>query len=129
MRLALPPELHQHRHEAVAVAIAAISVGMFIGTWVIGPAISYDSAGRAVEQSETLSFQAMLSRPDPFPFRTPTPAFDVSGPPSYAATARERAQTELGGEPSADDPWQSPVDQPRSRSRYRYPVPDRHRPL
>ena len=40
----------------------------------------------------------MVARPDPLPFRTPTPVFDVSGPPDYAAAAKEKAQAELGGQ-------------------------------
>ncbi len=32
------------------------------------------------------------------PIAPPTPAFDTSGPPNYAAAAKEKAQAELGGQ-------------------------------
>jgi hypothetical protein len=134
MRFALPPELHRHRHEAVAVAIAAIGVGMFIGTSLIGPLVSTDSAERPTEVSSKTSYETMTALPDPFPYRTPTPAFDVSGAPSYAAAAKEKAQAEVGGAPSADeDAWRdtNASDQTGTirRARGRYPMQDRHRPL
>ena len=131
MAWTLPPQLHQHRHEAVAVAIAAIGVGMFIGTWIIGPAVTYETVGRAAEQTEPMSFHAMLAQPDPSPFRTPTPAFEVSGVPSYAAAAKEKAQAALGGATSADDGSQQFEQQAPSLPRYHrsYGVFDRHRPL
>ena len=40
----------------------------------------------------------MVARPDPMPYRAPTPSFDLSGPPNYAAAAKEKAQAELGGQ-------------------------------
>ena len=133
MRFALPPELHRHRHEAVAVAIAAIGVGMFIGTSLIGPLVSSGSVERPPEVSSKTSFETMTALPDPFPYRTPTPTFDVSGGPSYAATAKEKAQAELGGAPSADDAWRDTYGSDQTgtirRSRVHYPVQDRHRPL
>jgi hypothetical protein len=128
MRFALPPEYQQYRHEAVAVAIAAIGVGMFIGTSIIGPLVSHDSSGRPADLSAHTSFEAMMALPDPLPFRTPTPVFDVSGAPDYAAAAKEKAQAELGGQPSADDEGQA-SDQPgRGRSHWRYRLPDRFAP-
>jgi hypothetical protein len=130
----LPPELHRHRHEAVAVAIAAIGVGMFIGTSLIGPLVSNGSVERPTEISSKPSFEAMTALPDPLPYRTPTPAFEVSGAPSYAAAAKEKAQAELGGQPSADedasrDAYASDATGSIRRTRGRYPVQDRHRPL
>jgi hypothetical protein len=129
MRFALPPAYHQHRHEAVAVAIAAIGVGMFIGTSIIGPLVSRGSTDKPVELNERTTFEAMMARPDPFPFRAPTPAFDMSGAPNYAAAAKEKAQAELGGQPSDNDAFQA-SDQPRRShgSRWRYRVPDRFAP-
>lgn len=126
----LPPQLHQHRHEAVAIAIAAIGVGMAIGTWVIGPLVSRDSTDRLVDVSDRPSFEEMAARPDPFPYRTATPEFDKSGAPNYAAAAKEKAQAELGGQPSEDDAWQNfeRRDRGRGRSNWRYRVPDRFTP-
>ncbi len=125
----LPPQLRQNRHEAIAVAIAAIGVGMFIGNSIIGPLVSRQIAEPAAASSEPLSFEAMVARPDPFPYRTPTPTFETSGVPHYAAAAKEKAQAEVNGQASAADdrsPWE---EQSRSRrSHWRYRVPDRFAP-
>jgi hypothetical protein len=66
----------------------------------------------------------MIARPDPFPYRTPTPAIEQAET-NYAAAAKQRAQSEYGGghyteDASPADPWQS------RRSRSRSYVPDRH---
>jgi hypothetical protein len=72
----------------------------------------------------------MAALPDPFPYRTPTPAFDASGAPGYAAAAKEKAQAELGGQPSAEDASRDAYasDQTGSvrRAPSRYRTPDRH---
>jgi hypothetical protein len=71
-----------------------------------------------------LSYEQMLARPDPFPYRTATPVVEQA-PTGYAATAKQRAQSEYGGHYAgdsypADDPWRS------QRGRSRASVPDRH---
>ena len=124
----LPPQYRVHRHEAVAIAIAAIGVGMAIGTWVIGPLVTRGSPERPVEISERTDFEAMAARPDPFPYRTPTPEFNMSGAPSYAAAAKEKALAEVDGQPSDDDAWQAEQQTGRPRSHWRYRVPDRFAP-
>ena len=127
MRFTVPPKVRQHRQEAGAIAIAAIGIGMFIGSSLIGPLVSHDDVDRPAEVSAATSFEAMTALPDPFPFRTPTPAFDVTGAPSYAAAAKEKAQAELGGQPSADGDWQAQDRAPEMQSRRgRYRLPDRH---
>jgi hypothetical protein len=79
-------------------AMAAIAIGMFVGTWLIGPAITRDTAGvTAPPAQERTTFEDMVGRPDPSPYRAATPAFDTSGPPSYAAAAKEKAKAEIGG--------------------------------
>jgi hypothetical protein len=128
MRFVLPPQFHEHRHEAVAVAIACIGVGMWIGTWVIGPLVTRGDEARPAALSEPTSFDAMTARPDPFPYRTPTPEFDASGTPSYAAIAKEKAQAELGGQTADDDDWQEENRSHRQPSFRRYRVPDRFAP-
>jgi len=40
----------------------------------------------------------LVARPDPMPYRAPTPVFDTSGQPSYAAAAKQKAQAEAGGQ-------------------------------
>ena len=110
-------------------AMALIAVGMFIGHWVLAPAISTDTATtREALRSAKFERQALdaaAARPDPFPYRTPTPAFDVSGQPNYGALARQQAQAAYGWqgaegaipEPFGETPWASQPAQPsRGRS-------------
>jgi hypothetical protein len=77
-------------------AMSAVAVGMFVGTWVIGPAISTDSAPREALRSgqfERLSLDEARARPDPSPYRTPTPEFAAPASTNYAQIARQKAQT------------------------------------
>ena len=120
-----------YRSEPVMAALAVVAIGMFVGTWVIGPAISHDLQSVAPAPQERTSFQEMVSRPDPMPYRAATPAFDSSGPPHYAATAKEKAQAELGGDvadaDSFDRPPESRGTDSRSYRRSYYRPFDRHR--
>ena len=128
MRFALPPRLHRHRHEAIAIVIAIIGLGMFIGDSILGPLISYKPGEAPVaDNSQALSFEAMVARPDPFPYRTPTPQFDVSGSPHYAAIARQKALAALGDGRSEDATTEFPDKSQYARRHWRYRVPDRHR--
>ena len=88
-----------YRSEPLMAAMAAVAVGMFLGTWILGPALTHDSpeAQVPVAQQERTTFEDMLARPDPMPYRAPTPVFDTAGQPSYAAAAKEKAQAEMGG--------------------------------
>jgi hypothetical protein len=87
------------RSEPLLAAMAAIAVGMFVGTWVIGPAITHNGAEAPAQATqERTSFEDMVARPDPPPYRAATPAFEMSGVPNYGAVAKERAQTETGGQ-------------------------------
>jgi hypothetical protein len=115
------------RSEPMLAAMAAIAVGMFVGTWVIGPAITRDSpdAPAAVSQERT-NLKEMVERPDPMPYRAPTPAFDMSGPPNYAAVAKEKARAELGGEIVVESGPPAPAPQSRSYRSSRYRSYDRH---
>ena len=113
------------RAEPLMVVIAALAAGMFVGTWVIGPMISSGPTSKERAETETpLTYEQMIARPDPFPYRTPTPVVEQPAQTNYAAIARQRAQSEYGGlyaQDSYPDPWQS------SRSgRSRAYVPDRH---
>jgi hypothetical protein len=116
------------RSEPIMAAMAAVAIGMFVGTWVIGPAITHQSADApapAAQSQEHTTFEDMVARPDPSPYRAATPAFDTAGAPSYAAAAKEKAQAELGGQTDPDEV----ADAPRSHSassRY-YPRFDRHK--
>jgi len=86
--------------EAFAIVVALMAVGMFIGDWVIGPAISTQIFDHSPLPSATrgrAAIDAMSARPDPSPYRTPTPAFDVPDAPHYGALARQKARAEIGG--------------------------------
>jgi hypothetical protein len=118
------------RSEPLMVALAAVAIGMFVGTWVLGPAITHDSSGApAPARQERMTFEAMVAHPDPMPYRAPTPAFDMPGPTNYAAVARDKARAELGGESADDDSPDAaePPREPSSYRRFRYPAFDRHR--
>src|SRR6476620_1143411 len=92
-----------YRSEPLLAAMAAIAVGMFVGTWIIGPAVTRDSAeAPAPATQQRTTFDDLVARPDPMPYRAPTPVFDTSGAPSYAAAAKQKAQAELGGQ-TVDD--------------------------
>ena len=120
-------QIETFRSEPYLAAMAAVAVGMFIGAWVIGPGITHEPEAQPAaakqqqaEQPESLTYQAMLARPDPAPYRTPTPDYGSYGAPNYAEIAKEKAQA--GGE---DDPTAEPSRSYRS-SRY-YRSFDRHR--
>jgi hypothetical protein len=112
------------RAEPLMVAIAAVAVGMFVGTWVLGPMVSSDPMSKERVNETPLSYEQMIARPDPFPYRTPTPVAEQQAQTNYAAAAKQRAQSEYGGhfaeDSGAANPWQS------QRSRWRASVPDRH---
>jgi hypothetical protein len=116
-----------YRSEPLLAAMAAIAVGMFVGTWVLGPSISHNNADVPAlpPAQQRTTYDAMVALPDPPPYRAPTPAFDTSGPPSYAAAAKQKAQAEVGGQTVDDD---SIAEAPRaSRWSSRNRSFDRHR--
>ena len=79
-------------------AMAAVAVGMFVGTWILGPAISTSSVEHTKlrsAQEEKAALADTATRPDPSPYRTATPAFDVPDAPAFGKLARERAQAAL----------------------------------
>jgi hypothetical protein len=115
------------RSEPILAAMAAIAVGMFVGTWVIGPAITRDSAEPPAQTSQgRTTFEEMVARPDPMPYRAPTPSFDTSGPPAYAAAAKEKAQAESGGQ-TVDDGYVPDASRTYRSSSRNYRSFDRHR--
>jgi hypothetical protein len=84
---------------AILIAVAALGLGAILGNWVIGPAVSDNGLVRPPLHSAKLEkamIDAMSARPDPSPYRTPTPKFDVKDAPHYAEIARDRALAELG---------------------------------
>jgi hypothetical protein len=104
------------RAEPLMVAIAALAFGMFAGTWIIGPSVSGGSYSKErTTTEEPLTYEQMIARPDPFPYRTATPALPQQAATSPAPIVRERMA-------EADDPWQSQ----RSRWSRATRMPDRH---
>jgi hypothetical protein len=112
-------------------AMAIVAIGMFVGTWIIGPLMSSDAATHVALNSaaeERTMINAGMARPDPSPYRAPTPAFEAPAETHYGKLAKERALAVLGprrGESNAEadaenaqalDEWQ---ERPRHRSRYR----------
>ena len=117
-----------YRSEPLIAAMAAVAVGMFVGTWILGPALTHNSpeaAPAAAAPQERTTFEAMVARPDPMPYRAPTPAFDTAGQPTYAAAAKEKAQAELGGQVDPETVAETPSYSTRSSRTYR--AFDRHR--
>jgi hypothetical protein len=122
---------------AAAVAVAALALGVILGNWVIGPAVSDDGPVHPPLNSARLEkamIEAMSARPDPSPYRTPTPKFDFKDAPHYAEIARENARAALGHRMArgADAPEQDMreafVDLPASaREAFGY-APDRAPP-
>jgi hypothetical protein len=117
-----------YRSEPLMAAMAAVAVGMFVGAWILGPALTHNSpeTPAPAAQQERTTFEAMVARPDPFPYRTPTPTYDTAGQPSYGVAAKEKAQAELGGQV---DPEEAAFEAPGypMRSSRAYRAFDRHR--
>jgi hypothetical protein len=114
------------RSEPAMAAMAVVAIGMFVGTWVIGPAITHDSADAPVAaKQERATFEDMVARPDPSPYRAATPAFDITAT-NYAAAAKEKAQAELGGQTADSEAVTETRSVPRAWSR-NIPAFDRHR--
>ena len=120
------------RSEPLYGRMAAIAVGMFVGAWVIGPLVTRTPeapAAAAPDQTQSqqaapqqpLGYEAMLSRPDPLPYRAPTPNFGSYNAPNYAAIAKEKA---LAGV-SDDEPMAEELRPTRASRSYR--SFDRHR--
>jgi hypothetical protein len=116
-----------YRSEPLIAAMAAVAVGMFVGTWILGPALTHNSpeAPAPAAQQERTTFEAMVARPDPMPYRAPTPVFDTAGQPSYAAAAKEKAQAESGGQIDPEARVETPSYSMRASRAYR--AFDRHR--
>ena len=85
--------------------MAAVAVGMFVGAWLIGPAITARQQRRAARRRRRSgpASRTWFHGPTRRPIAPPTPAFDLNGSPHYAAAAKEKAQAELGGQPGDDE--------------------------
>jgi hypothetical protein len=117
------------------VPAAALAFGIVVGNWVVGPLVSYDVTDRAALRSasaERESIAAASARPDPSPYRTPTPDFGGGHAPNYGAIAKDKAQAALG---RRSLPWNAfesnafagPESEGDNAPRHRYPTFDRHK--
>ena len=91
------------RSEPLLAAMAAVAAGMFLGAWLIGPALTHNNSDVPGPAAHGMSYQEMVARPDPPPYRSPTPTFESSNAPDYAAAARARAQAQIGDLPRDDE--------------------------
>jgi hypothetical protein len=115
------------RSEPYMAAMALVAVGMALGTWIVGPAVTHDVSAPPQATQDRLDFDAMVSRPDPPAYRTATPEFDMANAPNYTAAAKAKAQAEMGSSDADDDSLEAPVE-PARRSSWRiYSRPDIHK--
>lgn len=87
-------------------AMACIAVGMFVGAWVIGPALSNGPSEYAKLRSakqERAAFESAIARPDPSPYRYATPVFDMPNQPEYGKIAKMRAQSGYSAQASNEN--------------------------
>jgi hypothetical protein len=114
--------------EFVMLGLAAIGIGILAGIWIGGPALTGDGtklASDPVSRWVPMSYNEMISRPDPSPYRAATPAFDTTGQIDYAASAKARAQAETSGQSARDD-WDRPISERQSGRAPSRSTTDRH---
>ena len=118
----LNPEKPKPHAEAVMVGLAAVGIGILLGIWVAGPALTGTGtvASDRSMRSWAMSYQDMIARPDPPPYRTATLAFDAGGRIDYAAAAKAGAKFEYGRVADDDTGRQTTGRAPRN------PFADRH---
>ena len=112
--------------EAIMVGLAAVGIGILLSIWVAGPALTGAAtvASDWTSRSIPMSYNDMIARPDPPPYRTATLAFDTGGRIDYAVAAKARAQYEYVRVAVSDEsPWSQ---QTTGRASSRSYVPDRH---
>ena len=113
--------------ETVMIGLAAIGIGILLGVWVAAPALTGTASVASDPTTRIpLTYNDMIARPDPFPYRTATPAFDTGGRIDYAALAKARAQAEYSGQAIARDDATDSWNRQTGRTSWRSYVPDRH---
>jgi hypothetical protein len=115
--------------EPVMIGLAAVGLGILLGIWVAGPALTGTGtvvASDPITRSIPMSYNDMMARPDPFAYRSATPSFDTGGRIDYAAAAKARAQAETTGQAStrdnAADPWDRQTGRSASRNYDRHSI-------
>ena len=110
------------------LGLAAIGIGILAGVWIGGPALTGDGtrlASDPVTRWIPMSYNEMIQRPDPSPYRSATPTFDTSGQIDYAASAKARAQAETRGQSARDD-GDRPISEQQSGRAASRSTMDRH---
>ena len=113
--------------EAVMIGLAAVGIGLLLGIWVAGPALTGTAtvASDPTLRSIPMSYNEMIARPDPAPYRTATLNFGTGGI-DYAAAAKARARSETNGQAATRDDATDPWGQQTGRASSRSYAPDRH---
>ena len=113
--------------EATMIGLAAVGIGILVGIWVVGPALTGTgtvASDWTATRSIPMSYNDMIARPDPLPYRTATLAFDNGSRVDYAIAAKARAKSEYGRVAVSDEtPWN---EQTTGRASSRSYAPDRH---
>jgi hypothetical protein len=120
------PTSSPRRAEHIAIGLAIFGIATGIGAWVIGPSLTHKSAAPQAVMEKQMTYRAMLARPDPSPYGAPTPAFDTSDAPHYAAMARDKARAELGGHRTTEA---AAADVPPEGNPYGYRASPRYRTI
>jgi len=110
--------------EAAMLGLAAVGIGILLGIWIAGPALTGSGPSVALDPTQRsipMSYNDMMARPDPFPYRVASPSFNPGGQIDYAAAAKARAQAETSGQ-GTTDPW----DRQTGRTPSRSTIFDRH---
>ncbi len=114
--------------ELAMLGLAAIGIGILAGIWIGGPALTGDGTRLASDQGTRwvpMSYNEMIQRPDPSPYRSATPTFSTDGQIDYAAAAKARAQAETNGQATHDD-WDRPISERQSGRGVSRSYLDRH---
>ena len=114
--------------ELAMLGLALVGIGILAGIWVGGPALTGDGtklASDLVERWIPMSYHEIISRPDPSPYRSATPAFDTKGQIDYATSAKTRAQAETNGQGTRDD-WDRSISERQSGRGFSHSYLDRH---
>jgi hypothetical protein len=115
--------------EPVMFGLAAVGIGILLGIWVAAPALTGSGTSVALDPTQrsiSMSYNDMMARPDPFPYRVASPSFNTGGQIDYAAAAKARAQAETTGRGAAGDDATDPWDRQTTGRASRSYVPDRH---
>jgi len=104
--------------EPVMIGLAAVGIGILLGIWVAAPTLTGTTteASNWAMRTIPMSYNDMIARPDPHPYRIATPSFDTGGRIDYAAAAKARAQAETSGQAVSREGATDPSDRQTGRA-------------